>query len=304
MDDLTHHHHSPSLPYPLESTIPTGPNASHEDSSSSSHHSSSREGHNFQITRKHIGSPSDPYAFLRHFDTVFLIDDSANISEHWHEVGVLLERIAPICTSHDPNGIDIYFVHHRPRGSFLYSDRSGYRHIGLARGTPGMRDHVAGIFAGVMPRGKSKLGHRLGYVLDHYMREYERSRKARGDGGRSGGDGENGGGSVRPLNVIVITAGGYDDDSPSKPIVRTARKLDHLGAPSYQVGVQFFLIGADEEARKAIEATDYDLSEELGMRDIADVVTWSGKPGELSPDALLKVVLGAVERSIDKQQQA
>ncbi|KAI2633089.1 hypothetical protein GGS26DRAFT_66712 [Hypomontagnella submonticulosa] len=278
------HHHTSPLPYPLESTIPTGPNAEHEDSTP--RRQASREGDNFKITRKHIGTPTDPYAFLRHFDTVFLIDDSAGMAEHWHEVGVLLERIAPICTEHDPNGIDIFFVHHRPRGHWLYSERSGYRNIGLARGAPGMRDNVAGIFAGVTPGGKSKLGGRLAYILDNYMREYERGRR--------------GGGNVRPLNVIVMSAGEYEDH-PDKTVLRTARKLDQLGAPSYQVGVRFFVIGANEEARRAVEAIDDDLSE--GVRDIVDMVTWSGKPGELSPDNLLKVVLGAVERSIDKQQQ-
>ncbi|OTB10079.1 hypothetical protein K445DRAFT_44862, partial [Daldinia sp. EC12] len=216
------------------------------------------------LKRKHIRTREDPYAFLKHFDTVFLIDDSKSMKNHWSEVGTLLEKIAPICTERDPNGIDIYFVNHRPRGYYISIKQL---------------------------KSRCRLDRRLGYILDQYMRDYEQSRKDKSMGL---------GNTLRPLNLIVITAG-ITDDNPYDTLIRTARKLDILGAPPYQVGVQFFRVGDDEGARKALEVADNDLSDALDIRDMVDTTTWSGGLGDLSPDAVLKVVLGAVERSIDKQ---
>ncbi|XXG95780.1 hypothetical protein Hte_002051 [Hypoxylon texense] len=246
------------------------------------------------LTRKHVSTSEDPYAFLKHFDTAFLIDDSAAMGNYWSQVGALLDQIAPICTERDRNGIDIYFVNHHPRGYFFYNfigrdmDRAGYRHIGQVTGAPSMRDNVAGIFSSVRPHGKCRLAHRLGHILDGYLDEMRRQWRLRGH-------------RIKPLNLIVITAGITDDD-PGETLMRTARKLDEMKAPSYQVGVQFFRMGQNENARRKLELLDGDLAEAMKFRDMVDTVTWSGQPGELSPDAVLKVVLGAVERSIDKQQ--
>ncbi|KAI1648911.1 uncharacterized protein F4817DRAFT_47851 [Daldinia loculata] len=284
-----------SLPYPLESTIPASPDLKPKRSAKPVEHKK----HHAKLTRKHISTPDDPYAFLKHFDTIFLIDDSKSMEKHWGEVGMLLEKIAPICTERDPNGVDIYFVNHRPRGYLMYAalgfdaDRSGYLHIGQSVGVPEMRDNVAGIFGSIKKLGSHcRLDRRLSYILDRYVHEYERSRRDRGTGS---------GNTVRPLNLIVITAG-VTDDNPYDTLIRTARKLDILGAPPYQVGVQFFRVGDDEGARQALDFADDGLSDALDIRDIVDTTTWGGKLGDLSPDAVLKVVLGAVERSIDKQK--
>lgn len=53
----------------------------------------------------------DPYAFLSSFDTVFLIDDSGSMAgRSWRETGDAIRAITPICTSHDSDGIDLYFL--------------------------------------------------------------------------------------------------------------------------------------------------------------------------------------------------
>jgi hypothetical protein len=50
-------------------------------------------------------SDADPYAFLKSFDTVFLIDDSGSrAGRSWKETGKALEAITPICTQRDANG--------------------------------------------------------------------------------------------------------------------------------------------------------------------------------------------------------
>ncbi|KAI1371096.1 hypothetical protein F4677DRAFT_457424 [Hypoxylon crocopeplum] len=248
------------------------------------------------LGREYSITPEDPYAFLEHFDTAFLIDDSAAMEKYWGEVSALLGSIAPICTERDPDGIDIYFVNHHPRGYYMYAalgldqDRSGYKHIGQATGSLAMCDNVAGIFNRVKPHGKCKLGHRLSYILNRYVRDYAWSAQRAGHTGPI----------VKPLNLIVISAGDTDDN-PNDTLIHTAKKLDELEAPEYQLGIQFFQIGDSEAGRQAMEFADDTLAEAMGFRDMIDTVTWSGdKPGELTPEAVLKVVLGAVHRSIDK----
>ncbi|KAH9997390.1 hypothetical protein F4779DRAFT_180280 [Xylariaceae sp. FL0662B] len=270
------------LPYPSEETIPAGPNPGE----------SYQPNQGRPLITQNITTNEDPYAFLKHFDTAFLIDDSASMKRYWDEVGALLKKIAPICTKHDSNGIDVYFINHRPRGYYVpFTDiSSGYRNIGLATGMLEMHDNVAGIFHNVTPRGKCKLDRRLGQILDSYVYEYDL--ELRWSGGQR---------TRRPLNLIVITAG-ETNDNPSETLIRTAQKLDELHAPLYQVGVQIFQIGNDEEIHGTMTRVDDELGERMGVRDMIDTVTWSGQPGELSSDAVLKVVLGAVKRSIDKKQ--
>lgn len=48
--------------------------------------------------------------WLRCFDTMFIIDDSAAMAPYWKDVQHLIEKVAPICAKHDPDGIDLYFV--------------------------------------------------------------------------------------------------------------------------------------------------------------------------------------------------
>ncbi|KAL7622443.1 hypothetical protein AAE478_007948 [Parahypoxylon ruwenzoriense] len=293
-------HRTSPLPYPLETTIPAGPSPGPSEGDRSHH--LPQHGEKKMPARERISTDNDdPYAFLKHFNTVFLIDDSASMEPYWPEVGALLEKIAPICIEHDRNGIDIFFVNHRPRGYFAYSliDRGllrmGYRNIGLMDGVREMRDNVTGILAGVKPRGKCKLDRSLGRILDHYVGAFHTMQVVRP--GLS--DGKVAPRRIMPLNLIVVTDG-IVDDNPNDSLIRTARKLDEMDAPPDQVGVQFFRVGDDGKARQAMDATDDLLSDALDVRDMVDTTTWSGKPGELSPDAVLKVVLGAVERSIDK----
>ncbi|KAI1073720.1 hypothetical protein F5B20DRAFT_574603 [Whalleya microplaca] len=274
--------HHGSLPYPTGQTMPAGPDANLGRAYQPKYGRPSELGN--------ITTREDPYAFLEHFNTAFLIDDSASMLKYWDEVRVLLKKIAPVCTEHDSNGIDIYFINHRPRGYYVpfANIPSGYCHIGLVTGMLEMHDNVAGIFHNVKPHGKCKLDRRLGQILDTYVDDCDR--ELRRSGGRQ---------TLRPLNLIVITAG-ETYDNPIKTLVCTAQKLDQLKAPLYQVGVQFFQIGNVEGVRETMKSVDDELSEALGVRDMIDTVTWSGQPGELSSDAVLKVVLGAVKRSIDK----
>lgn len=222
-------------------------------------------------------------SFLRCFDTMFLIDDSAHIAAYWDDVRALMERIAPVCAKFDPDGIDVFFLNHRPKGllSNMSFRKSGYRHLGgRAAGAEG----VSALFDKVRPAGKCNLGARLAKLLGWYGEKL----KADDEGAA--------------LNLIVITAGSFDDDV-KKPLVDVAKMLDALQVPEHQIGIQLFQIGQpDAEVKRNFEYLDDELCKEAHTRDIVDTTTWTGQPGSLSSDDLVKVILGAVVKSLDERK--
>jgi hypothetical protein len=229
---------------------------------------------------------AETLSFLRCFDTMFLVDDSAHMAPYWGDVQTLLDRIVPICARHDPDGIDIYFVNHRPKKMMglmtsKSARRSGYRGIGA----PGSKDSVKSVFSKVKPTGQCLLGARLAKLLDWYTSLL----KADDEGAA--------------LNVIVITAGMFDDDVRA-PLVNVARTLDQMHLPEHQVGIQLFQIGGpgSAEVQRNLEYLDDELHKETGTRDIVDTTTWDG--GVLSTDDLLKVILGAVVKKLDERSSA
>jgi uncharacterized protein YegL len=216
---------------------------------------------------------ADPYAFLRSFDTIFLIDDSGSMAgRSWKETGAALETITPICTQRDADGIDVYFLNH--------PDSSLYKNITTA-GT------VVEIFQTVRPGGATPTGQRLNKILKPYLQRYEQ-------------DPEN----TKPINVIVITDGEPSDDVES-PIIQAAKKLDKLDAPAWQVGIQFFQVGKEPGAREHLKQLDDGLRELAGddeLRDIVDTVPFTGdENAELTAAGILKVTLGAVLRKLDRK---
>ena len=111
--------------------------------------------------------------------------------------------------------------------------------------------------------------------------------------------------NVRPLNVIVITDGAASDDVESV-VISAARKLEALEAPAWQVGIQFVQVGNEHGARQALAELDDELVKGGQCpRDIVDTVPWNGRDGaSLSADKLLKVVLGSVNRRLDRKQNS
>ncbi|KAJ4306675.1 hypothetical protein N0V88_000039 [Collariella sp. IMI 366227] len=231
--------------------------------------------------------PEDPYAFLASFDTIFLIDDSSSmIGASWRETEAALRAIAPICTAHDADGIDVWFLNHRNR----YESSSGGAYSHLRDGAA-----VERLFTTVCPAGATPTGARLRAILKPYLERYEKAVKRTGDTDDCG---------VKPMNIIVITDGVPTDD-PESTIKIAADKLDKLEAPPHQVGIQFFQVGNERGAAEALTQLDDGLAE-LGVRDMVDTVSWSGGGGglgrpELTADAILKVVLGAVVKRLDRK---
>ncbi|KAH6610274.1 hypothetical protein Trco_000294 [Trichoderma cornu-damae] len=230
-----------------------------------------------------ITSDDDKYAFLSSFDTVFVVDDSGSMAgSPWREVAAVLRSITPICAAHDSDGIDLYFLNHRsamqaPGGKA----KDGYYNIN----SPGAMEAV---FNSVRPCGTTPTGTRLQSILRPYLASLSSAKDVD---------------DVKPVNIIVITDGCPTDD-PESVIVQSAMKLDRLEAPPHQIGIQFFQVGNDKDATEALRELDDDLADQ-GVRDIVDTVTWDGtasnSTGVLSADGILKVVLGAVVRRLDRK---
>jgi len=221
-----------------------------------------------------------PYAFLREFDTIFLIDDSGSMSgRSWRETSAALSAIAPICTAYDADGIDIYFLNHRNPGS----THGGYTNITTT-------EDVQNLFQAVRPLGGTPTGTRLNHILRPYLNEVAESIERQAHGHEV---------TVKPLNIIVITDGVPSDDVESV-IVRAAKKLDSHDAELWQVGIQFFQVGWEPKAAENLAELDDALSGTYNIRDMVDTVPWSGQ--ELTAQMLLKVCLGSVVRRYDRSQ--
>lgn len=215
----------------------------------------------------------DRYAFLTSFDTVFLIDDSGSMAgRSWRETAKALEAITPICVAHDADGIDIYFLNEK--------DNAWYQNIKSAA-------TVSEIFSAVRPRGGTPTGQRLNQILKPYLTRLTANIE-----------------TTKPLNIIVITDGEPSDDVES-PIINAAKKLDKMDAPAWQVGIQFFQVGREPGAREHLRQLDDELEEIAGgeLRDIVDTVPWMGEGDqELNSEGILKVVLGSVNRRLDRKR--
>ncbi|KAF2641956.1 von Willebrand factor [Massarina eburnea CBS 473.64] len=217
----------------------------------------------------------DPYIFLKSFDTIFLIDDSGSMAgRSWYEVSEALKLIAPVCAQHDDDGIDIYFLNH--------PDSSMYKNVKDA-------STVVEIFQTVRPRASTPTGQKLNSILKPYLQRYEASPE-----------------STKPVNIIVITDGEPTDDLES-PIIAAAKKLDRLEAPAWQVGIQFFQVGKEEQARAMLKSLDDDLreiSKDPNLRDMVDTVEYQGDDGaQLTVAGVMKVVLGSVNRRLDRNSK-
>ncbi|KAI0850703.1 hypothetical protein F5Y00DRAFT_231849 [Daldinia vernicosa] len=226
-------------------------------------------------------------SFLQYFETLFLIDDSSNMKRQWSDVSALIQAVAPVCLKYDENGVDLYFINHRPMLYFpgMHVRKSGYNHIGKVHSDTGKRDSTQNIFQGVKPGGGCKLGARLKRILSWYIEQLKLDPQR------------------APLNVIVITAGISDDDF-AKPLLEIAKELDSMNAPAHQLGVMLFQLGDNEEARKKFEHADDEMWKEARTRDIVDTVAWRGWPASFGSDDMVKAVLGAVSKKMDGAKTA
>lgn len=232
------------------------------------------------------------YEFLKDFDTIFLVDDSGSMyGRRWKDAEAAISAIAPVCTKHDPDGIDIYFLNHRNRSH----QSRGYLNV---RSSSEVRE----IFSVAQPSGGTRVGRRLDEILTPYLARVEMMAAAKKD---RFGKLKDPSLEVRPINIISITDGEFSDDVESV-VVDAATRLDEVKAKSYQVGIQFVQIGDDPRARQDLQELDDGLAQarsDRRIRDIVDTVPWKGSSNEgFTKDYLLKVVLGSVNKRLDRRE--
>lgn len=230
---------------------------------------------------------SSPYAFLAEFDTVFVIDDSGSMAgSRWRQTREALAAITPICTQHDADGVDIYFLNHRSNSNYG-GTLKGYENVTAASA-------VHEIFQNVQPGGRTPTGKRLNEILRPYLARLETAMK-------SDNTHDDGTSIVKPLNIIVITDG-VPTDEPEPVIVSAAKRLDKCNADPWQIGIQFFQVGEDPEAAKNLRELDDALEDEHNIRDMVDTVPWRSNGQQLTGEGILKVLLGAVNKKLDRKR--
>jgi hypothetical protein len=106
-------------------------------------------------------------------------------------------------------------------------------------------------------------------------------------------------------------------DDPESVLISIAKRLDRGDFPLSQVGVQLLQIGDDADvsprfavaafpfpvltvqAREALQELDEGLAHAHGVRDMVDTVPYNGQ--ELSANLIVKVLLGGINRRIDRK---
>ncbi|PWN95530.1 hypothetical protein FA09DRAFT_341173 [Tilletiopsis washingtonensis] len=226
------------------------------------------------------GMNENALELLRSFDTILLVDDSSSMQvteqpdgthgpSRWEQARDALAGLVEIAMRYDEDGVDIHFLN-------------------ASASLQGCRDpaEVRALFDRLEPNGITPTGDALELLLLQYMDDIETARTKK---------------SAMPKkrNYLVITDGRATDD-PESVIVATARRLDSLNAPLTQIGIQFVQVGADAEAKAALEELDDALSNVHRVRDIVDTVPYAGMA--LDADLLVKALLGGINRRLDRQK--
>ncbi|KAL2038882.1 hypothetical protein N7G274_008404 [Stereocaulon virgatum] len=207
------------------------------------------------------------YARLRKYDTVFLVDDSGSMyGKRWDMTKEVVAAIARIAVKYDNDGVDVRFFN----AYFKKEERLGLD----------SSQKVMDLFNKVEVDGETPTAEILDQELNEYIHDYKDNRHKKG------------------LNLIVLTDGEPDDvQKVEDVIVKYARKLAELDAPTLQVGIQFVQIGGDKKAARFLKSLDDDLVTKFHLdRDMVDTVPWV--PGQAS-HLYEKILLGGILKRID-----
>ena len=147
------------------------------------------------------------------------------------------------------------------------------------------------LFSSVRPSGSTPTGARLDAIMRPYLISIERALED-----YDSTDPEVTG--IKPINYIIITDGA-PTDAPEDVIVAAARRLDRGDFPLNQLGIQFVQIGSDPEATRALEELDDELAGTHGIRDVVDTTPY--KSGGLDGETLIKILLGGINRRVDRR---
>ncbi|KAI9459226.1 hypothetical protein BJY52DRAFT_1186572 [Lactarius psammicola] len=202
------------------------------------------------------------------FKLVVIIDDSDSMEAGlWLEARDALAGVAEISRQKGGEGLDIYCLNN-PRYRLDLRNESDIREY----------------FDSIIPdAGQTPLGAKLKQILDIYVPKIEDPSI-----------------NHKPINILVITDGVPTDD-PRQVIVDFARRLDTKNVPLRKLGIQFVQIGDDVGATQALKELDDHLGPTHGVRDMVDTVTFNSDEPHLRTEALVKVVLGALDPEVDSK---
>ncbi|OBZ70496.1 hypothetical protein A0H81_09664 [Grifola frondosa] len=148
------------------------------------------------------------------------------------------------------------------------------------------------LFDSVRPAGITPIGEKLEQLLLYYMESLDQARSRQDAGDPDALK------AIKPVNYIILTDGAPTDD-PEDVIVNIARRLDRGNYPLSQLGLQFVQIGNSPEATAFLNELDNGLSDAHGIRDIVDTTPYLG--GELSAEMIIKILLGGINRRVDRR---
>lgn len=203
------------------------------------------------------------------YKTVILIDDSISMTEgdSWSQVREALAGIVDLAIQYGSKGLDLHFMHQH---QFAENMRS--------------RFEVQKLFDQLSPNGEdTPTGARLEQLIEMYLPLIEHPSSTH-----------------EPISIIVITDGAATDgEELLRSIIEAASRLDRQQVPLDKFGIQFVQIGTDQEAARALQVLDDELSDRYKIRDIVDATPFDPANGAFNTDYMIKILIGSLHKELD-----
>ena len=197
------------------------------------------------------------------WDVVFVIDDTNSmdtaadsvaasktqerVTTRWDVLVRGMQYIADIAAKHDDDGVDIFFLCSKLNKRNI---RDGREILSLLNKV-NLEENTGGTY----------FERTLSEILSAYVHKYRTYFEARNTGQVVE--------PPKPMNIIVLTDGSADDPKQTENLlVRVAKELDTMWAPSFQLGVQFVQVGDDEKATRYLKILDDQLEKKHDIRDV------------------------------------
>ncbi|KAF3317651.1 hypothetical protein TWF173_010419 [Orbilia oligospora] len=207
---------------------------------------------------------------LKKYQTIVLIDDSQSMYAHRQPVHRIIQEILPLVVRGSTKPIEVQILSDEMgTNKRYYSGVPSFEHLWKC--------------ARFKPDTSFQAG--LGRIINPKIQQIQ-NLKSQATANTVGG-----------LNVICITDGNQSDKkSIANYIQRVTGKLDERGAEDTLIGIQFLQVGDSQQGAEFLNFLDNNLR---GI-DIVDTVKYSPSPaGILSPRVKVKMVLGAIHKSLD-----
>ncbi|KXN92911.1 hypothetical protein AN958_08140 [Leucoagaricus sp. SymC.cos] len=213
--------------------------------------------------------PQEMKEYLKTYRILFVIDDSGSMQSHWNETRNALEEISNHALEFYSDALEIRFFNN-------LLQREGVRGV----------NEVNSIFNLVRPGGGTPTGHVLEEVLNKQINRLDEAHRS----GRYS--------SERPLDIIVLTDGVPNSNSPPAPVIAAAAaRLRNSKHHPNCIGIQFVQIGSDPAA----EPTLLSLIDGAN-NNMVDTISYSFYTregnGRLTAAVLKRIILGGLHPNL------